>query len=278
MLRIFVLVLLFFIRLTIAAQDNSIMLAAYRTDSTAFPRFHINSIGTGQQTLRDPLLSTLRYNGVALGYLFNTQKYKPKFLTNSLLSLHLNLLTNQSTGALIVDMGGSYSYGMLKKIKSFSNNNRSLYVGGMAELVYNFRLAINNTNNVYAYDGVLSSGATGIYQQRFKMFGREFMISDQLDLPLLSLVSRPPYAWSYPLFFEETGKFSDALQFGSWNKYFKVKNQIMLDFYTNVKHKRKKIGKTAWRLTYSWEYFQIPQLNKVQSGATQIYIGKIIKF
>ena len=277
MFRFFLLALLFWSPACLFAQEAQ-LLSGYRTDTAAFPRYHIHSLGIGQQTLRDPLLSALRYSGASVAARFNTLKFKPKFLTNSLLALHVNLLGNRSNGATIAQAGGSYSYSMLKKVKAVGGKKRSLYAGLQAEALFNYRLAINNTNNVFSYEGVVSLGATGLFQQGFRLLGREFILSDQLDVPLLSVVARPPYAWSYPAFLEETGRFSDGLKAGSWNQFFKVNNQVMLDFYTNVKHRHKNLGKRAWRLTYTWEYFAIPQLNKVQSGTSRLYFGKIIRF
>ena len=254
------------------------LLQDYRTDSTSFPRYRIVNLGIGGQVLRDPLLSALRYYGPFISANVNTLKFRPKFLTNSILSFHLNILHNKATGAKIYETGASYFFSMSKKINPISNDKWLFYAGVSGEAVFNFRLALANVNNVFAYDAMVSLGTTTTVQRNFTLFKRNFSISNQINIPFINIVSRPGYSWSYPSFTEEGGKLKDDIEIGSMGKYFKIQNKFMLDFELGTRHKHKKIGKTAWRLTYQYEYYNINQLNRVQSGTDMIMIGRIHKF
>jgi hypothetical protein len=271
--------LLCFLSLVAFGQETSMpLLTDFRQDSAAFPRYRNWQTGLGRQTLRDPLLSPLRYGGNGIFSSLNTLKYKPRFLTISTISLHVNSLGNKVNGASIIQTGGSYSYGLLKNLPGFNRSGRQIFVGGLVEGIFNFRIARFNVNNIYAYDAVVSLKVAGRVQQRFRLFHRDFMLTEQIEMPVFSVLSRPPFAWSYPTFLDETGKFSDAVQTGFWNRYFQIRNQLSLDFYRNIRHKQKRIGKDVWRISYSWEYFNINQPNRVQSGTQGLSIGKVIKF
>jgi hypothetical protein len=242
-----------------------------------FPHYRIWSVGLGGQTMRDPLLSTLRYNGTSFGTQVITLKFRPKFLTISTLSGHFNLLSSEATGASIWEGGGSYAFNMLKKLPKISAKRTLIFAGGFAEGSYNLRFARSNINNLYAYDGVLAIGVSGLVQHKFRVFRRDFMLTNQVSMPIFSVLSRPPFAWSYPYFLSENGKFTDALQIGSWNRYFKFANKLSLDFYTKSNKKYQKV-RTAWRFSYQYEYFSIPKPNFVQSGTDWFTIGRIRKF
>ena len=262
----------------INSTQSSPLLQDIRTDTTFFPRYRIVNVGLGSQTLRDPLLSTLRYKGKLINCSINTIKFRTKFLTISSLSMHINMLGNKSTGAKIYEIGGSYSFTMLKNIKNISNEKWQFYVGASTEAMFNFRLALSNVNNMFAYDASISVGASGLIQRNFKLFHRNFSISNQINVPFYNIISRPQYSWSYPLYAEEGGKIKDDIQTGSFGKFFKIQNKLTLDFQLGMRHHHKSIGKSAWRFTYQYEYYNISQLNRVQSGTVLFMIGRIHRF
>ncbi|MBC8111211.1 MAG: hypothetical protein H7Y04_09155 [Verrucomicrobia bacterium] len=286
MIRCLTFFCLFFWCMTVACQEtnpsdnnplfeNSIQVKD--SSKKTFPHYRIWSVGLGGQTLRDPLISTLRYNGTSLGTQVTTLKFRPKFLTVSTLSGHFNLLSSEATGASIWEGGGIYNFTMLKKLPKTSTKRTTLFMGGFAEGSYNLRFARSNINNLYAYDGVLAIGVSGLVQHTFRIFRRDFMLANHVSIPVFSVLSRPPFAWSYPYFLGENGKISEAFQVGSWNRYFKFANKLSLDFYTKSNKKHQKV-RTAWRFSYQYEYFSIPKPNFVQSGTDWFTIGRIRKF
>jgi hypothetical protein len=276
--RLFFLCCCFLLTTFVNAQQYSTtpIMSDLKIDTPSFPRYRILQAGISLQTLRDPLLTLLRYQGSGYSLQLSTLKFKPRLVGISQFRFQLNTLGNKVNGALILQTGTAYSYGLYKRIPLGSGHR--FYAGGYAEGLFNLRIALNNVNNILSYETGVLLGASGLWQKPFRLFKRAFMLSDQLNVPLFALFSRPPYAWSYPTFLEETGKFSDALQASSFNKWLQLRNALNLDFYQNIRHKKKLIQKKAWRISYYWEYLRIADVNKVQSGFQQLTIGRIYTF
>jgi len=251
--------------------SRSPLLTSVRTDTTLFPRYRFTTIGIGSATLRDPLLSPLRYQGTAVNLEISHHKYRPRFLTQGSFSYNQTTYLNDFTKSNLLEIGLSYKYAMLKQT-NFAWLNSKLWLGGYGETIINLRVAGGNVNNVLAYDGLLSFGVTGLVTKQFNFLNRVFVLTNQSSLPLYSFVVRPPYAWSFIY------KDSFTPTNGFWNVYFNFQNRFMLDFYGNVYHKRKKIGKDAWRVTLFYSYTKIPQLNNVVSSSSLIMFGRIVKF
>lgn len=250
-------------------------------DSTFYqPVYHYRSTGLSYRTSRDEALSPLLFQGAGLTFSGSSWKYKDKWLWQSGLATQVHLLQNEPASSLLVDVGFDYHLSALRELSSFRKDQWRFWIGPEASMLLNFRMHTRNVNNMASYDWATALGTTAMVSNQFKLFGRTFALSNQFRLPLFFLYARPPYAWSVPpaIYEKQEGSWKEAFQLGTLNDILLMSNQLNIDFFLPKRRKGTLIQKMAYRLTYSWSFFQVTSENKVQIGAQGLSLSRIITF
>lgn len=242
-----------------------------------YSRYKLAHWGLSVSTLRDNALSPLLYQGAGFQWMLQYWKYKnDQVLVQNTSAVSTITYTNQANDNVISSFGLGYQHMRLYPV-ALRHPQMQLYVGGFLYPFFNVKLLPANINNAVSYDLLGSLGASSLFQYQFTMFNRKFILSNQLSLPLLALILRPPFAWPVPTAVEEEGRLLADLQFGSWNRYFGVTNQVYLNFYTNKKRKGQVIKKVSQQLSYTWNYYTIPKANQLQTATHTITYSRVLK-
>lgn len=242
-----------------------------------YPRYKLTHWGLSISTIRDQALSPLLYQGAGFQWMLQYWKYKNgQVLVQNTSTANSATYTNQANDNVISLFGYGYQHMRLYPL-ALRHPQMQLYVGGFLHPFFNVKLLPGNINNVVSYDFLGSLGASSLLQYQFTLFRRKFILSDQLSLPLLALILRPPFAWPVPTAVEEEGRLLADLQLGSWNRYFGLTNQVYLNFYTNKKRKGQVVKKVSQQLSYTWNYYTIPKANPLQTATHSITYSRVLK-
>ncbi len=242
-----------------------------------FPRYRLSQWGFSVNTLRDEALSPLLYQGAGIQWTVQYWKYKDeKLLVQNTLGASSTTFTNEANDNIIAGFGLEYRHTRLYPVL-LAHEKMQLYLGGFLHPLFYIKLLPTNVNNAISYDILGSIGASGLWQYSFELFNRQFVLSDQLSIPLIALFLRPPFAWPVPTAVEEEGRLSSDLQWGSWNRYFSLTNQVSLNFYTYKKRRRQVVKKISQQLSYTWNYSAIPKPNLMQVASHTITYSRVLK-
>ena len=239
--------------------------------------FKVRPWGLSVGTLRDRALSPLLYAGFGLSYSINTYKFKPRTLVHRQWQFSSLTYTNLQTESVVAQLGIEYQHALHYPI-AVANENVKLYAGGFVGGLFNTKAHAENVNNVLSYELAVLVGPSGMVQFPLTVFGKRFVLSDELRFPLMSLLGNTPYAWPLPTAFEEEGKLGDAFTVGSWGKLFRVSNQVNVDFHRNIKRGGWVVKRVACRVSYRWELVSVAQPNLFQSGTHTVSFARIIGF
>lgn len=244
------------------------------------PTQHYRFLGLSYKSTRDKALSPLLFQGPGLSFATSSWKYRNHWLWQSTFSAEGHLLQNAPASALLSNASLSYSLAALRELNKIWGKKWRVWAGPEASMFLNLRLHSNNTNNIAAYEWVTALGGAGMLSREFSLWDRNFAISNQVQLPLLYLYSRPPFAWGIPpgIYEDQEGGWKEAFQAGTLNDIFFISNQLNFDFQLRKQKKGKLLKYTAYRLAYTWHYFQVRTRNSVQSGGHALRVSRIITF
>lgn len=278
--RFFLLVgLLFSLASTRLQAQNELMLRDTITDPLYYAQrgdwFRVRPWGLAIGSMRDRALSPLLYNGLGLSWALNTYKFKPRTFVHRQWQFNSLSFTNAQSESLLAQFGIEYQHALHYPI-ALGNENVKLYAGGFVSGLFNTKAHPENVNNVFSYELAVLLGPSGMVQFPLTVFGKRFVLSDELRFPLMSLLANTPYAWPLPTTFEEEGTIGDAFTVGSWGKLFRVSNQVNVDFHRGIKRQGMVVKRIAYRVSYRWELVSVAQPNLYQSGTHTLSFARII--
>jgi hypothetical protein len=242
------------------------------------PKYRIRSSVAGVPTVRDRFLSPLVFTGVSFGRNIGTIRHYPNAIRQHNFFSANGVMLNGVNRALLtlVSLGFDYSY--LHRVLESPDQKLTVYGGGGFNSLLNLKFHSGNTNNVLAHDLAASLDASGLLSYRFKLFNRQFMLTEQVSVPVMGIISRPSYIWSLPFFlWEEEGRFQDAIQVASWGNFPRVQNKVSLDYQTTRRRRGKALQTNTWRLTYVWDYYQMNRPNQVKSAHHMVMLGRMVR-
>ena len=237
--------------------------------------FTVNQVGLSYVLLRDRALSPLRYEGGGIGWIRNRYRFKPQAMIRHQSVVSSLALANEQTERVLGQISLEYSLARHAPLRLRYDNVR-LYVGGFAGGVANIKTLAENTNNVFSYELALLLGPSAVGRVPIRLLGREMVLTNELHFPIISLLANTPYAWPTPTVFEEEGKLGDALTVGSWGTFFRMTNQLSLDFHYNKRRRGRIVRKIPYRVAYRWEFVSVANANLYQTGAHTISVARII--
>ena len=273
------LLLLFLLRAPHLQAQNELMLHDTIVDADYYRQrgdwFKINSWGLAFSLMRDEALSPLRYAGFGLFWNTNQYKFKPRVFVHQQWQFYSLSFTNLQSESVLSQTGIEFIHARHLPI-ALANEHLKVYVGGFVSGLFNIRIHPENVNNVLSYELTASLGPSGLVQWPVTLFGKRFILSDEVHFPLISLLGNTPYAWPLPTSFEEEGSLGDAFTVGSWGKRFRVTNQFNVDFHRRVRHRKKVVKRVAYRFSYRWDFESVAQPNLYQSGTHSFSLARII--
>ena len=279
-MRIILLLFLLLSALHLQAQESPGLKDVIVDTTYYIPVYKYRNIGLSYSTTRDMALSPLVFQGPGATFSATSWRFKNEWLWQTNFDSRIHLLKNDPGTSTMNEIGFSYQASALREIPQWQQNNWRFWLGPEARMLLNTRIHSRNTNNVASYDWATSLGATAMVSTKFRFLKRTFAISNQLQLPLAFVYTRPPYAWGIPpaIFEKEKGAWKEAFQFGTLNDIMLIANRVNLDFYLKKRKNKKVIQFRAFRLTYAWSYFQTTTNNKVQTGGHQLSLSRVITF
>lgn len=244
------------------------------------PVHRYQSIGLSYRTTRDEALSPLRFDGPGISFASSRWKYNEGWLWQSAFGAGGSLLSNEPASSVLSEAAFRYSLTPLKSVELGQDNRWGFWLGPEAGMLLHLRMHSRNTNNIAAYDWAAHMGVSGMLTFKFKLWNRPFALGNQLQLPLLFVYARPPFAWGIPpgIYEEQEGAWKEAFAFGALNHIFSVGNQLYFDFYLGKRKNSRLVRYRAYRLSYSWNYFQVNTINTVQTGGHRLSLSRALSF
>jgi hypothetical protein len=144
-----------------------------------------------------------------------------------------------------------------------------------------FKFLSLNVNNGIGYDIGGSLKASGLLQYDFTFLKKKFTLTEQLSVPFVAVVARPPFSWPDPYdAYEPGGSWTSAVRIHSFGNYLRFQNRLTLDWFPTERRRRRARHHIAsnWRLTYEWDYMQINRPNESKMGVPALLLGRVVKF
>jgi hypothetical protein len=252
-----------------------------RLDTSKFVRYRVYGLGLEFPVMRDQFQSPLRYSGGGLVLNILTMRVKPPVFKQFSLRSGISLLDNNPNTNTLIFWHAEADYGYYRLLKDYQSKRLRLYAGGGADLFIHTKYLSLNVNNTFTYEAALSLKALGMVQYDFSLFRRNFRLTEQVGIPFMAILARPPFAWAAPYAAYETGgTWTKAFQVVSFGNYLRLQNRLALDFFPSEKKRRKARYNIAsnWRFIYEWEYLQIRRPNEVKEVIPTFLLGRVIRF
>lgn len=248
------------------------------SEPEALPKYRIRSTVVGVPTIRDRFLSPLVFTGLSIGRSVGTIRHFPKGIRQHSFYSTNGVLLNGANNAILTLVNLGFDYAYHHQLLEFADQKLKIYGGGGFSSLLNLKFHSGNVNNVFAHDLAASLAASGMAVYDFTLFNRDFVLTQQLSVPFISIISRPSYVWSLPYFiWEDEGKFSEAIQVASFGNFLRVQNKLSLDFGKARKRRGRVVQTNTWRLTYRWDYYQMNRPNQVKAASQMLMIGRVIR-
>ena len=241
----------------------------------AYADYRLRTVEFGSIVLRDAFVSPLRLVGSGFKIGYNRLYYTPQALKEYSTGMFAGVAIDPAAefNLLLLNFSGQYSW----QFPVLEKKGWQGYVGPWAQGFGNTRFALQNVNNVLGYDAGLDLGVTGRLAYKFKPGRREFILTQQLSLPLVSGFVRPLYTFTAPII-GETDSDVSIFQVGTLNRRFGWMYKASLDLYRNRKRKKQVIERIPYRISYTFQYDQFSKPNPLQSAIQTITFSRILKY
>ena len=222
-------------------------LAAQNTDTLFYRSQSVRSIGFGFPALNYSLLSSLNHSGYSL--CFHSTRFRDKTTHLNQFQMHseLGLLYNKANDSYITSLGFNCGWSQHRHV---GDRSRPLHLllGGAIDTGVSVYLKDDNTNNPLAYFFNLSLSPNLLLQRRYNTPKATFVIAQQIDMPLFSLVSSSDYSSTlHPGFIEDDASFFDAMRVVSLGSLVKCVAITTLDVTPSPERRQKR---PTFRISY----------------------------
>jgi len=189
--------------------------AAQNADTLIYRSQSVRSVGCGFPALNYPLLSSLNHSGYLISFHSTRFREEPKHLTQFRMHSELGVLHNNANDSYITTLGFNGGWSRHQYISDRACPLRLLF-GGAADAGVSVYLKDDNTNNPLAYFFNLSLSPNMLLKYCFNLEKTSIELGQQIDIPLISLVSSSEYSSALPSgFIEEDASFFDAMRLAS---------------------------------------------------------------
>ena len=240
--------------------------SAQNADTLIFQSYSVRTVGFGFPALRYDLLSPLNHSGYSLAFTSTRYREKPeKHLNQFKTHFELGVLYNYANDSYITLLGFDVSWSRHWYINDKTHPLR-LMAGFSTDIGANAFLKDENTNNPLAYFFNLSISPGIIAKYPFKIKGTNINFFQQIDIPLVSLISTSDYSSTIPPgFLENELHFFDAMRIASLGSLIKCMTITTLDVNTSWQRRKRlpdvRINYIFSGMTYKNSDFAIKSAN-----------------
>lgn len=220
-------------------------------DSIQPSTFHLKfGAGLGYQTLRDDAMSPLLYNGVQIGAYAGAEWRRPKGIFQVDGLFWLGETNAEQSGAYTENYTFGVNVGYLRQLHPLRESRWHCFLGGSLASWGSFREHASLVNSDYFYDVFFSIGPSGAIEHDFRFLKRDWKLSWQLTIPILTYGLRPNFSGLDEAPPNDDGfeKELEAAQIGSFNVLTNVKSRLELVYPLKNGNR---IG-----LLYYWDFYQ----------------------
>ena len=195
---------------------------AQNADTLIYVSKSVRSVGCGFPALNYSLLSPLIHTGYSANFHSTRFNEKPKHLSQLQIHSKFGFLYNNANDSYITSLGVNGGWSRHWFVSDRERPLRIL-IGAGADIGMDVSMKDDNTNNPMAYFFNISLSPDILFKYRFKINEIKFELGQQIDIPVVSLISSSDYSASLPLgIAEEEASFFDAMRltvlFGSLKK------------------------------------------------------------
>lgn len=214
-------------------------------------------------TLKDQIISKLRYKGSAPGISMRFQKSAPNGFYFADLHCEKGFYTRNSyfnPGAKRIDhLGFRAQLTYFKSLQSRKAPRWQLFVGGLISGLVDDDEVLRFSNSRNITYGILDIAPAIAMRRAFRLFNRNWRFDSSLSIPVAA------YAWT-PQYGIPSFNGSCYKGFQTFGHYFRVLTRAVL-------HCELPRSANGFFLAYEWNYRQLKVKNKVQSAAQRCIIG-----
>jgi hypothetical protein len=222
-------------------------------------------------TVTDKKFSTLLFSGINAGAAIAI-KYKRGTAEHNITACYAkgNLRTNSLSKAIANQSILDIDYANLYPVYTSKNNLLKVKLGPGLQFMYTKRAYKEFINLNQSFETVLSIGPVVQTAYNFRGVLTGFSISNRFAVPLAGIISQPAYAANVAEGQEANktqgiSSFFKTGQRASLNKFFAIKNSLVIEKTFNGKHT---IG-----VKYNWMYYKINTNRIVLQANHQLGIG-----
>lgn len=228
----------------------------------AMPRqkFFTTTLGLTWQTRKDNLFSPLSYTGYGAELHVGFERINDQWFKQFDLWGNVNRLQSRIDNGYN-SLAYGFRYGAIYTVNKRIAPNQSkfkLYVGGSVFHTSSMGYYEGNVNNIFSFNIPTGIAASGFLSRDLRLFRRNWSLSTQLTMPILSYNARPTY-----LGFVEEENFLEDFGIVSFNKllYFDWRWQIDLPLSNG----------NRLRAIYRWDYMDDRHVGRLRVG-TQTFL------
>lgn len=211
-------------------------------------------LGTAFHYIHDPMATPLVYRSAGVKYAqFGFRQRGLKRYTIGEVLIGESMLNDIESGTYYDQ---SYQYTIKAHYEKYWRYKKSLihnhvrwWPGGSADLLINSRYLPLLGNSGEYYDYSLSLSAASRFETEFKVFKRKFRLAWQLNLPMVTAITRPNFSGITNFVTgtddETLQQYSDNLRVVSFNQYFLLRSTFELYYPLG--------NRNMFMLTYQWQ-------------------------
>lgn len=157
-----------------------------------------NIIGVGSSRILDTYINQEKYSGLGFSYLYIKERARTDRRWNSIIEHEIDLSTTKDRSKDNQMMEGNYYlyWGLYRHWQLF-DDRLVVQAGGLANANLGFLYDTTSSNNPAQGRISLNIMPAAIATYRFPLFGQQFALRYELDVPLVGVMFSPNYGQSY---------------------------------------------------------------------------------
>jgi hypothetical protein len=157
-----------------------------------------NIIGVGSSRILDTYINQEKYSGLGFTYLYIKERAKTDRRWNSIIEHEIDLSTTKDRSKDNQMMEGNYYlyWGLYRHWQLF-DDRLLVQAGGLANANLGFLYDTTSSNNPAQGRLSLNIMPSAVANYRFPLFGQQFALRYELNVPLIGVMFSPNYGQSY---------------------------------------------------------------------------------
>ena len=157
-----------------------------------------NMLGVGSSRILDTYINQEKYSGLGFSYLYIKERARTDRRWNSIIEHEVDLSTTKDRSKDNQMMEGNYYlYWGLYRHWQFFGDRLQVQAGGLANANLGFLYDTTTSNNPAQGRISLNIMPAAVATYRFPLFGKQFALRYELNVPLVGVMFSPNYGQSY---------------------------------------------------------------------------------